>query len=71
MIFYELPLDMKKLVLSYNLGDVRLLKIQSKILLKIILINLNQCTSLTKYILCNILKLIKSISIMEYHIYLT
>ena len=29
MIFYDLPLDIKNLVLSYNLGDVRLLKIQN------------------------------------------
>ena len=29
MIFYDLPLDIKNLVLSYNLGDVRLLKIKN------------------------------------------
>ena len=40
MIFYDLPLEIKDIVLSYNLGDVRLLKIV--ILLKIILININQ-----------------------------
>ena len=28
MIFYDLPLDIKNLVLSYNLGDVRLFKIK-------------------------------------------
>ena len=44
-VIFDLPLDIKNLVLSYNLGDVRLLKII--ILLKIILINLNQCISLT------------------------
>ena len=47
MLFYDLPLDIKNLVLSYNLGDVRLLKIKIIILLKIILIDLNQCISLT------------------------
>ena len=47
MIFYDLPLDIKNLVLSYNLGDVRLLKIKIIVLLEIILINLNQCISLT------------------------
>ena len=47
MLFYDLPLDIKNLVLSYNLGDVRLLKIKIIILLKIILINLNQRISLT------------------------
>ena len=45
MIFYDLPLDIKNLVLSYNLGDVRLLKIKNNNI--IILINLNQCISLT------------------------
>ena len=29
MLFYDLPLDIKNLVLSYNLGDVRLLKIKN------------------------------------------
>ena len=47
MLFYELPLDSKKLVLSYSLGDVKLLKIKIKILLKRILININQFISLT------------------------
>ena len=28
MIFYDLPLEIKDIVLSYNLGDVRLLKIK-------------------------------------------
>ena len=45
MLFYDLPLDIKKLVLSYSLGDVKLLKIV--ILFKIILINVNQFISLT------------------------
>ena len=48
MLFYDLPLDIKNIVLSYNLGDVRLLKIKNNnIMNKIILINLNQCVSLT------------------------
>ena len=34
MIFYELPLDIKKLVLSYNLGDIRLLKIRNNNIIK-------------------------------------
>ena len=29
MMFFDLPLDVKNLVLSYNLGDVRLLKIKN------------------------------------------
>ena len=29
MLFYDLPLGIKNLVLSYNLGDVRLLKIEN------------------------------------------
>ena len=29
MISYDLPLDIENLVLSYNLGDVRLLKIKN------------------------------------------
>ena len=29
MIFYDLPIDIKKYILSYNLGDVRLFKIKS------------------------------------------
>ena len=29
MLFYELPLDIKNLVLAYNLGDDRLLKIKN------------------------------------------
>ena len=29
MLFYDLPLDIKDLVLSYNFGDVRLLKIKN------------------------------------------
>ena len=47
MLFFDLPLDIKNLVLSYNLGDARLLKIKIIILLKNILINFNQCISLT------------------------
>ena len=47
MLFYDLPLEIKNLVISYSLGDVKLLKIKIVILLKIILINLNQCISLT------------------------
>ena len=47
MIFYDLPIEIKNLVLSYNLGDVRLLKIKKVILLKNILIHINQFTSLT------------------------
>ena len=34
MIFYDLPLDIKNLVLSYNLGDVRLLKIKNNNIIK-------------------------------------
>ena len=34
MIFYDLPLDIKNLVLSYNLGNVRLLKIKNNIIIK-------------------------------------
>ena len=34
MIFYDLPLDIKNLVLSYNLGDVRLLKINNNNIIK-------------------------------------
>ena len=34
MLFYDLPLDIKSLVLSYNLGDVRLLKIKNKNIIK-------------------------------------
>ena len=29
MIFYDSPLDIENLVLSYNLGDVRLLRIKN------------------------------------------
>ena len=47
MIFYDLPLDIKNLVLSYNLGDVRLLKIKNNNIIKKLLVNLNQCISLT------------------------
>ena len=34
MLFYDLPLDIKNLVLSYNLGDVRLLKIDNNTIIK-------------------------------------
>ena len=34
MIFYDLPLDIKNLVLSYNLGDIRLLKIKNNNIIK-------------------------------------
>ena len=34
MLFYDLPLDIKNLVLSYNLGDVRLLKIKNSNIVK-------------------------------------
>ena len=34
MLFYDLPLDIKNLVLSYNLGDVRLLKIKNNNIIK-------------------------------------
>ena len=34
MIFFDLPLDIKNLVLSYNLGDVRLLKIKNNNIIK-------------------------------------
>ena len=34
MIFYDLPLDIKNIVLSYNLGDVRLLKIKNSNIIK-------------------------------------
>ena len=34
MIFYDLPLDIKNLVLFYNLGDVRLLKIKNNNIIK-------------------------------------
>ena len=47
MIFYDLPIEIKNLVLSYNLGDVRLLKIKIIILSKMILININQYINLT------------------------
>ena len=70
MIFYDLPIEIKNLVLSYSLGDVKLLKIKIVILLKIILININQFISLTHQITYIILKLIISILIMEYHIFL-
>ena len=38
MIFCDLPIEIKNIVLSYNFGDVRLLKIEIVILLKNILI---------------------------------
>ena len=47
MTFYDLPIDIKNIVASYNLGDVRLLKIKIVILVKNILININQFASLT------------------------
>ena len=47
MISYDLPIDIKNIVLSYNLGDVRLLKIQNSNIVKNILININQFISLT------------------------
>ena len=34
MIFYDLPIEIKNLVLSYNLGDVRLLKIKNNNIIK-------------------------------------
>ena len=34
MLFYDLPLDIKKLVLSYSLGDVKLLKIKNSNIVK-------------------------------------
>ena len=34
MLFYDLPLDIKNLVLSYNLGDVRLLKVKNSNIIK-------------------------------------
>ena len=53
MIIYDLPIEIKNLVLSYNLGDVRLLKIKnSNIVKKYILLNINQ--SIKSYILNNI-----------------
>ena len=71
MIFYDLPIEIKNLVLSYSLGDVKLLKIKKKvILLKIILTNINQFISLTHQITYIILKLIISILILDFHIFL-
>ena len=46
MIFYDLPIEIKNHVLSYNLGDVRLFK-KIVILLKNILINIHQYINLT------------------------
>ena len=34
MVFYDLPLDIKNLVLSHNLGDVRLFKIKNNNIIK-------------------------------------
>ena len=34
MIFYDLPIEIKNHVLSYNLGDVRLLKIKNSNIVK-------------------------------------
>ena len=34
MLFYDLPIDIKNIVLSYNLGDVRLLKIKINSIIK-------------------------------------
>ena len=34
MIFYDLPIEIKNHVLSYNLGDVRLLKIKDNNIIK-------------------------------------
>ena len=76
MLFYDLPLDIKNLVLSYNLGDVRLLKIKIVILSKIILISLNQCISLTNQIIYLTIYIILKLTIlililiMDFHIFL-
>ena len=40
-------MEIKNIIISYILDDFRLLKIKKIILLKNILINLNQCISLT------------------------
>ena len=42
MIFYDLLIDIKNIVLSYNLGDVRLLKIKIKNNNNIIKNNINK-----------------------------
>ena len=34
MIFYDLPIEIKNLVLSYSLGDVKLLKIKNSNIVK-------------------------------------
>ena len=34
MIFYDLPIEIKNLVLSYSLGDVKLLKIENSNIVK-------------------------------------
>ena len=47
MIFYYLPIEIKNIIISYILDDVRLLKIKNNNIIKNILINLNQCISLT------------------------
>ena len=76
MLFYDLPLDIKNLVLSYNLGDVRLLKIKIVILSKIILISLNQYISLTNQIIYLTIYIILKLTIlililiMDFHIFL-
>ena len=69
MLFYDLPLDIKNLVLSYSLGDVKLLKIKNSNIVKNYI---NKFKPVYKsYKLNNILKLIISILIMVYHIFLT
>ena len=47
MTFYDLPLEIKDIVLSYNLGDDRLVKIKNSNIIKIYLININQYINLT------------------------
>ena len=47
MIFYVLPIEIKNLVLSYSLGDVKLLKINNSNIVKNYLNNINQFISLT------------------------
>ena len=34
MIFYDLPIEIKNIIISYNLGDVRLLKIKNSSIIK-------------------------------------
>ena len=47
MIFYDLPLEIKDIVLSYNLGDVRLLKIKNSNIIKNNINKYNQYINLT------------------------